>query len=151
MNTLYRQHAGPPVGDKCPECNSILHVRKTFASGALVYGSDINLTCRRNLMPRTFCSVPICLLHDVLLFLTQVAGPMWSGAIHDADFVRKALSHVEAHADKYGTSTRMKGMLTVAKEVSVRDHAQGILNAAPMKRVWSSALFNGRTDIVMSD
>ena len=43
---------------------------------------------------------------------------MWSGALHDNDFVSSALSHVEANEDKYGTAARMKGMLTVAKEVS---------------------------------
>ena len=71
MNFLYRQKAGPPVGDKCPECESVLHV----------------------------------------------AGPMWNGPIHDTDFVSKVVEHVRESGDKYGTSTRMKGMLTVAKEV----------------------------------
>ncbi|KII88465.1 hypothetical protein PLICRDRAFT_625302 [Plicaturopsis crispa FD-325 SS-3] len=44
------------------------------------------------------------------------AGPMWSGPIHDSDFVGKVLEHLETNEDKYGTSTRMKGMLTVASE-----------------------------------
>ncbi|KAL5489901.1 TRM1 [Sanghuangporus weigelae] len=70
VNLLFRQRAGPPVGDKCPECDSTLHV----------------------------------------------AGPMWSGPIHDPSFVEKVLSHVETSPGDYGTSTRMKGMLTVAKE-----------------------------------
>lgn len=42
---------------------------------------------------------------------------MWSGAIHDTEFVTKALEHVEANESLYGTVKRMKGMLTVAKEV----------------------------------
>ncbi|OBZ75596.1 tRNA (guanine(26)-N(2))-dimethyltransferase [Grifola frondosa] len=46
----------------------------------------------------------------------HISGPMWSGAIHDTDFVSKVLTHVEANEDNYGTSARMKGMLTVAKE-----------------------------------
>ncbi|KAI0647130.1 N2,N2-dimethylguanosine tRNA methyltransferase [Trametes meyenii] len=46
----------------------------------------------------------------------HVAGPMWSGPIHDKEFVSNVLGHVEADEDKYGTSSRMKGMLTVAKE-----------------------------------
>jgi len=46
----------------------------------------------------------------------HVSGPMWSGPIHDSSFVSKVLAHVEVSEDKYGTSTRMKGMLTVAKE-----------------------------------
>lgn len=43
---------------------------------------------------------------------------MWSGPIHDVDFVSKVLEHIDENAGNYGTSTRMKGMLTVAKEVS---------------------------------
>ncbi|KAI0831385.1 N2,N2-dimethylguanosine tRNA methyltransferase [Trametes gibbosa] len=66
----FKVHAGPPVSERCPECNSALHV----------------------------------------------AGPMWSGPIHDREFISDVLSHVEANEDKYGTSARMKGMLTVAKE-----------------------------------
>ncbi|KZS99834.1 N2,N2-dimethylguanosine tRNA methyltransferase [Laetiporus sulphureus 93-53] len=45
-----------------------------------------------------------------------VTGPMWSGSIHDPAFISKVLEHIEASNDKYGTSARMKGMLTVAKE-----------------------------------
>jgi len=67
---LFKQKAGPPVSDKCPECESVLHV----------------------------------------------AGPMWSGPIHDAEFASKVIEHVEANTNSYGTSTRMKGMLTVARE-----------------------------------
>jgi tRNA (guanine26-N2/guanine27-N2)-dimethyltransferase len=44
---------------------------------------------------------------------------MWSGPIHDSDFAACVLEHLESNQDKYGTSTRMKGMLTVAKEVGV--------------------------------
>jgi tRNA (guanine26-N2/guanine27-N2)-dimethyltransferase len=42
---------------------------------------------------------------------------MWSGPLHDALFTSKVLEHLEANQDKYGTATRMKGMLTVAQEV----------------------------------
>jgi tRNA G26 N,N-dimethylase Trm1 len=42
---------------------------------------------------------------------------MWNGQIHDAQFVGRILEHLEDNEDKYGTFTRMKGMLTVAKEV----------------------------------
>lgn len=45
---------------------------------------------------------------------------MWSGPIHDREFISDVLSHVEENEDKYGTSARMKGMLTVAKEVCKR-------------------------------
>ena len=45
---------------------------------------------------------------------------MWSGPLHDVEFTNKVLEHVQANSDKYGTSARMKGMLTVAKEVRAR-------------------------------
>ncbi|KAH9079545.1 N2 N2-dimethylguanosine tRNA methyltransferase [Lactarius deliciosus] len=46
----------------------------------------------------------------------HVAGPMWNGPIHDSQFIGRILEHLEGSEDKYGTSARMKGMLTVAKE-----------------------------------
>ncbi|KAH9180678.1 N2 N2-dimethylguanosine tRNA methyltransferase [Lactarius sanguifluus] len=46
----------------------------------------------------------------------HVAGPMWNGPIHDSQFIGGILEHLESSEDKYGTSARMKGMLTVAKE-----------------------------------
>ena len=42
---------------------------------------------------------------------------MWSGSLHDNEFVGKALAHVEENQRSYGTATRMKGMLTLAKQV----------------------------------
>ncbi|RPD66222.1 N2,N2-dimethylguanosine tRNA methyltransferase [Lentinus tigrinus ALCF2SS1-6] len=70
VNVHFKVQTGPGVSERCPECNSAMHV----------------------------------------------AGPMWSGALHDKDFVSGVLSHVESNEDKYGTAARMKGMLTVAKE-----------------------------------
>ncbi|KDQ60790.1 hypothetical protein JAAARDRAFT_67223 [Jaapia argillacea MUCL 33604] len=70
VNRHFKTHPGPPVSDRCPECNSVLHI----------------------------------------------AGPMWSGPIHNTEFIGKVLEHLEGNEDKYGTATRMKGMLTVAKE-----------------------------------
>ncbi|KAI0006165.1 tRNA methyltransferase [Russula compacta] len=46
----------------------------------------------------------------------HIAGPMWNGQIHDPQFVNRILEHLDSDEDKYGTFTRMKGMLTVAKE-----------------------------------
>ncbi|KAB5595291.1 TRNA (guanine-N2-)-methyltransferase [Ceratobasidium theobromae] len=46
----------------------------------------------------------------------KVAGPMWSGPIHDKSFVSEVLNHVEENPNKYGTAPRMRGMLTVASE-----------------------------------
>ena len=47
----------------------------------------------------------------------HVAGPMWNAALHKPEFVDEVLKHVESNEGKYGTAPRMKGMLTVAKEV----------------------------------
>ncbi|KAK7014835.1 guanine(26)-N(2)-dimethyltransferase [Favolaschia claudopus] len=48
--------------------------------------------------------------------ILHMAGPMWSAPIHSPDFVAKVLNHLENNESNYGTATRMKGMLTVAKE-----------------------------------
>lgn len=43
---------------------------------------------------------------------------MWSGPIQDHNFVSSVLEHVKGEEnDKFGTANRMKGMLTVAREV----------------------------------
>lgn len=89
VNYNFKIHAGPPVSDKCPECAQSLHVSQRRD---------------RSSEPGT----EIC---------SQLAGPMWAGSLHDKEFVGKVLDHIEANSDKYGTSARMKGMMTVAKEV----------------------------------
>lgn len=43
---------------------------------------------------------------------------MWSAPLHDKTFVRNMLAHVEEHAADFKTSDRIKGMLTVALNVS---------------------------------
>lgn len=70
VNPYYKTQSGPPVSNKCAECESPL----------------------------------------------QIAGPMWSGPIHNKDFVSKVLTHLEANEGNYGTAARMRGMLTVAQE-----------------------------------
>lgn len=47
---------------------------------------------------------------------------MWIGPLHDPDFCEKMLSHVEADEQRYGTSPRIKGMVSTAAEVSRLDH-----------------------------
>ncbi|KAG8217920.1 N2,N2-dimethylguanosine tRNA methyltransferase [Butyriboletus roseoflavus] len=49
-------------------------------------------------------------------FSMHLAGPMWSGPLHNPEFVAKVVEHVDGNANSYGTSTRMKGMLVVAQE-----------------------------------
>ncbi|KAJ7774864.1 N2,N2-dimethylguanosine tRNA methyltransferase [Mycena metata] len=70
VNYHFKLQAGPPVMDKCPQCDSVLHM----------------------------------------------AGPMWSAPIHNPEFIGKVLEHLESNEAQYGTASRMKGMLTVAKE-----------------------------------
>ncbi|KAJ3491602.1 hypothetical protein NLJ89_g11324 [Agrocybe chaxingu] len=38
----------------------------------------------------------------------HVGGPMWSGPLHDRDFVGKVLEHIEESESHYGTAARMK-------------------------------------------
>jgi tRNA (guanine26-N2/guanine27-N2)-dimethyltransferase len=95
VNYLFKTQAGPTVPERCPECNSTLHV------------SD-------------FFDLDSCINEILSSFPPQMAGPMWSDSIHDKEFVTKVLEHLEENQDKYGTCTRMKGMLTVAKEVGIR-------------------------------
>lgn len=43
---------------------------------------------------------------------------MWSAPIHNKEFVGEMLEHVQEHASEFGTSSRIEGMLTIAKHVS---------------------------------
>lgn len=43
---------------------------------------------------------------------------MWSAPIHNKEFVGEMLEHVQEHASEFGTSSRIEGMLTIAKQVS---------------------------------
>jgi len=91
VNYLFKTQGGPTIPERCPECKSVLHVSHPL--------HEVNWT-------KAMC-----------LIFSQMAGPMWSDSIHDTDFVTKVLSHLEDNQNKYRTSTRMKGMLTVAREV----------------------------------
>ncbi|KAI8973272.1 N2,N2-dimethylguanosine tRNA methyltransferase [Mycotypha africana] len=46
----------------------------------------------------------------------HIGGPAWGAKIHNNEFVKKMLQHVNDNKDCYGTSARMKGMLSVIKE-----------------------------------
>jgi tRNA G26 N,N-dimethylase Trm1 len=50
----------------------------------------------------------------------QSCGPLWLGALHDKQFIETLLEDIEGERQNYGTFARMKGMLTMAKEVSDR-------------------------------
>ncbi len=47
----------------------------------------------------------------------HLAGPMWGGALHSAEFIDKVLEINEAHDTAvYGTTERLRGMLTMARQ-----------------------------------
>jgi tRNA G26 N,N-dimethylase Trm1 len=48
----------------------------------------------------------------------QIGGPMWGAPIHNREFVKEMLDHVEENSKDFKTSERIKGMLTVAYNVS---------------------------------
>ncbi|KAK7486794.1 hypothetical protein BaRGS_00021941 [Batillaria attramentaria] len=46
----------------------------------------------------------------------QIGGPIWSAPVHDVDFIDKMLERIQRDASLFGTSERMIGMLSVARE-----------------------------------
>ncbi|GAA5957958.1 hypothetical protein JCM3765_006215 [Sporobolomyces pararoseus] len=44
----------------------------------------------------------------------HIGGPMWGAPIHNREFVKEMLDHVEENSRDFKTSERIKGMLTVA-------------------------------------
>ena len=54
-------------------------------------------------------------------FNLQIAGPMWAGKLHDTDFVGRVLQHVKEDETRYGTATRINGMLCLARSVRTSD------------------------------
>ncbi|ORX47492.1 N2,N2-dimethylguanosine tRNA methyltransferase [Hesseltinella vesiculosa] len=87
----------------------------------------------------------------------HIGGPTWLGSLHNQDFLQKMFSHVEANQDKYGTSERMKGMLSLAKEELDQpgywtlQRLCGTLhcNTVPMKDLFS-AFLNGGYQVSLS-
>ncbi|KAF7976714.1 hypothetical protein HWV62_5885 [Athelia sp. TMB] len=71
---------------------------------------NVNIHFKTHAGPTVPEKCPEC--HSTL----HLAGPMWSGPIHDPAFVGEVLEHLENNQDKYATAQRMKGMMTVAKE-----------------------------------
>jgi len=69
-----------------------------------------------NLQYKTATGPPVNSTCPECGFSMHLAGPMWSGPLHNPEFVAKVAEHVDRSANNYGTSTRMKGMLTVAQE-----------------------------------
>ncbi|GAA6003324.1 tRNA (guanine26-N2)-dimethyltransferase [Rhodotorula paludigena] len=64
----------------------------------------------------------------------HIGGPMWAAPIHNKDFVKEMLEHVEANSADFATHERIKGMLTVAHA-----EAESALYFSPAKM---ASLFN---------
>jgi tRNA G26 N,N-dimethylase Trm1 len=47
-----------------------------------------------------------------------VGGPLYNGPLHNNEFLDKMLAHVGANRGSYGTSSRIEGMVSVARSVS---------------------------------
>lgn len=59
-------------------------------------------------------------------FKTHLAGPMYAGRLHDPDFIKRILTRLpEVDKSVYGTTDRIKGMLTTALEEHLEDPAAG--------------------------
>jgi len=54
---------------------------------------------------------------DASRLCEQIGGPMWGAPIHNREFVKEMLEHVEENSKDFKTSERIKGMLTVAYNV----------------------------------
>ncbi|CEL52430.1 tRNA (guanine-N2-)-methyltransferase [Rhizoctonia solani AG-1 IB] len=106
-----------------------IEVKKAFSQSATYYvcsgcqspheqtlGRVVEKPGTNNLTYKAQSGPPIGPECDECGFKFHVAGPMWSGPIHDKTFVSEVLKHVEENPGKYGTEQRMKGMLTVAGE-----------------------------------
>ncbi|KAG9318896.1 N2,N2-dimethylguanosine tRNA methyltransferase-domain-containing protein [Chiua virens] len=69
-----------------------------------------------NLQYKTATGPPVNSTCPECGFTMHLAGPMWSGPLHNPEFVHKVVKHVDQNVKHYGTSMRMKGMLSVAQE-----------------------------------
>ncbi|XP_070207861.1 tRNA (guanine(26)-N(2))-dimethyltransferase-like isoform X2 [Littorina saxatilis] len=88
----------------------------------------------------------------------HIGGPIWSAPIHNAEFLDRMLVRVERDAALFGTSERMKGMLSVAKEelqdvplYYILDDVCNILHCTPPNMVqMRSALLNAGYRVSLS-
>ena len=74
----------------------------------------------------------------------HMGGPMWSGPLHNVEFVERVIRAVQRESQKFGTSERIIGMLSVIKEELSdvplyynSDALCSVLHALPLKmQVW---------------
>ncbi|XP_072167824.1 tRNA (guanine(26)-N(2))-dimethyltransferase-like isoform X1 [Diadema setosum] len=46
----------------------------------------------------------------------HVGGPIWADPIHDIDFVKRLIKHIDTHPERFKYKDRMKGLMTVVSE-----------------------------------
>jgi tRNA (guanine26-N2/guanine27-N2)-dimethyltransferase len=109
-NTLYHAPAAIPIGDRCSQCNGKYHVSVT---GACCSSEHRKFAVRTD---------------HVGLLRSQIGGPMWSGPLHNQEFVNQMLTHIEDSASEFKTAERIKGMVTVAKNVRPQTGSHGRTN-----------------------
>ncbi|KAJ3206244.1 tRNA methyltransferase 1 [Clydaea vesicula] len=78
-----------------------------------------------------------------------VAGPLYSGPLHDVTFVKKMIDHVKNNPKKFGTEVRMTGMLTLISEeledpfyYAIDKLCQVVHCSTPALKLVTSALLN---------
>lgn len=54
-----------------------------------------------------------------MLTPVKVAGPMWLGPLHTPEFCAAVVETVEREKENYKTYARIKGMVSVARDVSL--------------------------------
>ncbi|XP_038064198.1 tRNA (guanine(26)-N(2))-dimethyltransferase-like [Patiria miniata] len=87
-----------------------------------------------------------------------LGGPLWVEPIHDPDFVKKLLSHVNAHSDRFHTSPRMKSILTLVSEELLdcpfyhkfSQLFHHVRSACPPMKKFRSALLNAGYQVSLS-
>lgn len=45
-----------------------------------------------------------------------MGGPIWTAPMHDSEWVKKAMQHIEENVDLYNQSKKIYGMLTVMND-----------------------------------
>lgn len=87
----------------------------------------------------------------------RIAGPIWTGLLHEKKFVSQVLEHVEESESKYGTKNRILGMLNLAlEEISsplyyVLDQLCAVMHCeSPTHSIFRSALLNANYKVSYS-
>lgn len=87
----------------------------------------------------------------------KIAGPAWTGKLHDKEFVKNVIEHVELPTSIYRTKDRILGMLNVASEeldsplYYVLDQLCAVMHCeSPTHSIFRSALLNANYKVSYS-